>query len=365
MTRVLLNALQAGNRSGTGRYTLELARALREQTELDLSTLWPQALGTPDYNAGRLIIRPGETLSRLLDDQWRIDGFARLAGASFAHYPANVGLLRGSLPFVLTLHDLSFLHHPEWYTRSRALYYRFAVSRSARRARRIITGSAYTKADIMERLGVPEDHIDVTPYGVRAVFRPADYAAQGEAIEALGIPDQYFVYVGTLEPRKNLARLIQAWDHTASEHSFDLVIVGREGWKLDGFQSALLGARHRERIHCVGHLPETQLIAVISAARAFLWPSLFEGFGLPPLEAMACGAPVLTSNTSSLPEVCGDAAILVDPLDIDAIADGIRRLASDNRLREDYRLRGRSRAKQFTWERTAQLTMESYRRALA
>lgn len=365
MTRVLLNALQAGNRSGTGRYTLELARSLRELPGLDLSVMWPQALGTPDYNAGRLIIRSGEAVSRLIDDQWRIDGFARLAGASLAHYPANVGLLRGNLPFVLTLHDLSFLRHPEWYTRSRALYYRLAASRSAHRARRIITGSAYTKADIIQRLGIPEDLIDVTPYGVRPVFRPVDYAAQGEAIEALEIPDQYFVYAGTLEPRKNLPRLIRAWDQTASEHPFDLVIVGREGWKLDAFQSALLGARHRDRIHCVGHLPEAQLIAVISAARAFLWPSLFEGFGLPPLEAMACGTPVLSSNTSSLPEVCGDAAILVDPLNVEAIADGIRRLATDNRLREDYRLRGRARAKQFTWDRTAQLTLDAYRRALA
>ncbi len=362
--QVLLNALQAGNRSGTGRYTVELARALSEHTDIGLSLIWPDSLGMPDFPAGRVMPRPDTPWSRILDDQFRMRGMAESVGANLVHYPANVGPLRGTLPFVLTVHDLSFLRHPEWYSRSRAAYYRYAVLRSARRALRVWTVSEHARHDLIEIGGLSPNRIDVTPNGVRSVFRPADYAAQGDPLEALDIPDQYFVFVGTLEPRKNLARLVRAWDRTAGEHPFDLVIIGREGWKTDAFRAALVSSKHRNRIHLLGHLPEEQLVAVVSAARAFLWPSLFEGFGLPPLEAMACGTPVLTSNTSSLPEVCGDAAVLVDPLDEDAIGEGILRFATDNRFREDYRLRGRARAKLFTWERTAALTAEAYRHAL-
>lgn len=362
---VLMNALQASNRSGTGRYTVELCRALREHNDLGLSIVWPDSLGLPDFPTGRVLPRSDAALSRIMDDQFRMQGIARSIGASLVHYPANVGPLMGNFPFVLTVHDLSFLRHPEWYPSTRAAYYRFAVLRSARRARRVLTVSEHARQDLIEMGGLDPNGIDVTPNGVRAVFRPADYTAQGDTLDALGIPDRYFVYAGTIEPRKNLDRLVRAWDRTADQHPFDLVIIGREGWKTDGFRSALVASKHRSRIHLLGHLPEDQLIAVVSAARAFLWPSLFEGFGLPPLEAMACGTPVLTSNTSSLPEVCGNAALLVDPLDEAAIAEGILRYATDNHFREDYRLRGRARAKLFTWDRTAALTTQSYQRALS
>ena len=361
---VLMNALQAGNRSGTGRYTVELARAMAARDDVTISLAWPDNLGAPDFRAGRMVPRPDAPFSRLIDDQFRMGGIARACGADLIHYPANVGPLMGIKHFVLTVHDLSFLHHPEWFTRSRAAYYRHAVVRSARKAARIITVSQHAKDDLVALGGINADRIDVVHNGVRPVFLPATYEAQDEVLTEWELPEKYFVYAGTLEPRKNLARLVRAWDATAAEHDFDLVIIGREGWKLDAFNSALIASKHRKRIHLLGHLPEEDLIPVISAARAFLWPSLFEGFGLPPLEAMACGTPVLTSNTSSLPEVCGNAAVLVDPTDEEAIADGIRRFATDLRFREDYRLRGRARAKQFTWDRAAAQTVATYQRAL-
>lgn len=361
---VMMNALQAGNRSGTGRYTLELTQALCERGDLAMSVVWPQSLGVPAFSAGHLLPRPDDALARILDDQLRLAPLRKACRADLIHYPANVGPLLNNRPFVLTVHDLSFLRHPEWFTRSRAAYYRYTVAKSAGLAARVITVSAHAKQDLIELGGIPAERIDVIHNGVRPVFKPAHIDAQADAIEQLGLPDNYFVYAGTIEPRKNLPRLIRAWDRTAPEHPFDLVIVGREGWKLDAFHAAMVHCKHRARIHRLDHLPEAQMIAVVSAARAFLWPSLFEGFGLPPLEAMACGTPVLTSNTSSLPEVCGNAAVLVDPLDEEAIANGIRRFATDLRHREDYRLRGRARAKLFTWESAAQKTVETYHRAL-
>lgn len=361
---VLMNALQAGNRSGTGRYTIELTQALCARPGLAMSVVWPQSLGLPGFPAGHVLPRPDDALARIIDDQFRMGGLRRACRADLIHYPANVGPLFGNTPFVLTVHDLSFLRHPEWFPASRAAYYRHTVLRTARRAARVITVSAHAKQDLIEIGGIPEDQIDVIHNGVRPVFKPAHIDAQAEAIDVHELPDNYFVYAGTLEPRKNLARLVRAWDRTAAEHPFDLVLVGREGWKLDAFLAAIVSSKHRPRIHRLDYLPEDELIAVISAARAFLWPSLFEGFGLPPLEAMACGTPVLTSNTSSLPEVCGNAAVMVDPLDEEAIASGIRRFATDLRHREDYRLRGRARAKLFTWDAAAEKTAATYHLAL-
>lgn len=362
--QVLLNALQAGNRSGTGRHVVELARALSARPELQLSMAWPQSLPAPDFPAGSVLPRADEGIARLWEDQWHMGRLARAVGARLVHYPANVGAMAGESPFVLTVHDCSFLRHPEWFTKSRAAYYRFAVPWTARRARRIITVSQHAKEDLAELAGIPLDRIDVVHNGVRDVFKPAHIDSQDEAITELNLPERYFVYAGTIEPRKNLPRLLRAWDASATEHEYGLVLVGREGWKMQELDLALMRCRHRDRVRLVGHLPEARMMAVVSAARAFLWPSLFEGFGLPPLEAMACGTPVMASNTSAMPEVLGDAAVLVDPLDEDAMAAEILRFAQDHRHREDYRLRGRARAKLFTWEKAAEKTVESYARAL-
>jgi glycosyltransferase involved in cell wall biosynthesis len=361
---VLMNALQAGNRSGTGRYVVELCRALAQRQDLSLSIAWPQSLGAPDFPAGRVIPRADDAWSRIMDDQLHMPRLAGTAGAQLMHYPANVGPVFGRTPYVLTVHDLSFIRHPDWFLSSRANYYRSLVPRTARRAARVIAVSEHARQDLVELAGIDPDRIDVVHNGVLDVFRPATIEAQDEVLTHYNLPERYFVFAGTLEPRKNLPRLIRAWDSTADEHPYDLVLIGREGWKMQELQMEMVRAKHRARIHMLGHVPEPHLIALISAGRAFLWPSLFEGFGLPPVEAMACGCPVLTSNTSAMPEVCGDAAILVDPRDVDAMAAGIRRFAADHRFREDYRLRGRARAQKFTWARAAEKTAETYTRAL-
>lgn len=362
--RVLLNALQAGNRSGTGRYTLELMHALMARNDIDLSVAWPlDALPDSVPRGLQVLGQRGSAVSRIIADQWT---FPRRYSSSFhlLHYPANVGPLQGSGRNILTVHDLSFCHHPEWFTRSRAAYYRFAVPASARRAARIIADSEATRNDLVTLARVPEDRIDVVPLGVSENFQPADATAQAAVRTRYHLPERFFLFMGTLEPRKNLPRLVEAWSSLADVIPEDLVLAGRWGWRREELMAALVKSGQRERIHLTDYIAYADLPAVISAARAFVWPSLFEGFGLPPLEAMACGTPVLTSNTSSLPEVVGDAALLVDPKSPAEIAHGLRRLSEDNNLRADLAQRGRTRAATFTWQRTAEETVATYRRAL-
>jgi glycosyltransferase involved in cell wall biosynthesis len=276
------------------------------------------------------------------------------------HYPASIGPLDGGPNVVVTVHDCIFMRHPDWFRWERAEYYRWAGCRSARRAARVIADSQATAYDLRELIGVPDSRIDVVPLGVDGQFRPAT----AEAIETVRaqykLPESYFLYVGTLEPRKNLAAVVRAWDCVAEEIEEDLVIAGRTGWKTEEMLAAIRQAKHRDRVHLPGFIEQTDLVPAISAAQVFVWPSLFEGFGLPVLEAMACGTPVLTSTTSSLPEVAGDAALLVDPESDEAIAEGMKRLSRDDVLRARLSAAGLQRAAEFTWTRTAELTLKTY-----
>ncbi len=369
--RILLNALQAGNRSGTGQYCAKLAQWLPAvDPPMELHLLWPDEIAPPpiegeDRHVHVTAAPASSALRRISLDQWGGVRIARAEGVDLIHYPANIGALIGRFPSVLTVHDLSFFRNPEWFTASRAAYYRWAAARSVLRARRIIADSHATAKDLRERLGVAAERIDVVHLGVDAHFQPAPETAQTAAREALDLPDRFLLYYGTFEPRKNLPRLIEAWDRSASVHGRHLVLAGRTGWKTGPVKDARDRAAHRDWIHLPGFVASADLPVLLSAADAFVWPSLWEGFGLPPLEAMACGVPVLTSNVASLPEVVGDAALAVDPLDLDALTDGIRRIAEDETLRAALRAKGLKRAQSFTWAKTARETAAAYARALA
>jgi glycosyltransferase involved in cell wall biosynthesis len=298
----------------------------------------------------------------LLFARARLTGLSKIAGADLIHCPANFCSGRSRIPQVLTVHDLSFLRHPEWFRVDRAAYYSYAIRRSVRLARRIIADSRATATDLESLLGVSPARIDVVPLGVGAEFQPATAERVDAVRKQYDLPEAFFLYVGTHEPRKNLARLVEAWNSIADEYPQDLVLAGRAGWKSAHLTAAIAASPHAARIHRPGYVPRRDLPALLSAADAFVYPSLFEGFGLPPLEAMACGTPVLTSATSSLPEVVGNAAVLVDPTDIASIADGLLRvLAEATALRQH----GPQRAAAFTWERCAAATIAIYRAALS
>lgn len=364
--RILLNGLQAGNRSGTGRYTIELARRLAARDDVEVRLVWPWNFAAPEGVDHRTLSRHAAgALRRLTYDQVGIRREARQWDADLVHFPANIGPVAKMRNAVLTIHDLSFYHDPSWFKASRAIYYRTAVGQSAHSATRIVADSRTTADDVHTYLGIPTGRIDVAPLGVDAHFARADDGAIARVIERYKLPAPFFLFVGTVEPRKNVARLVRAWDKVARDLDHGLVIAGRDGWKTGAVDAEIGGVSQPERLRRIGYIEYKDLPALYSAAAAFVWPSLWEGFGLPPLEAMACGCPVVTSNVSSLPEVCADAALLIDPQNEAALVQALLRIVRDEKLRANLVDAGRARAAQYTWDRTADATAASYRAALA
>jgi glycosyltransferase involved in cell wall biosynthesis len=364
--RVLVNALQANNRSGTGVYVLELAKRLPTLAVADeVVFAWPKdfaVLPEGKLPNAQFVERGFDgPAARLRYDQWGIRSDIRAYKADVVHYPANVGSVFPMRNMVVTIHDMTFFLHPEWYRYERAQYYRWAVEWSARHAARIIAVSQATKNDITEILKIPADRIEVVNQGADERFAPATEEQQAAARAAYGLPHRYILYYGTIEPRKNLERLIQAWLSIVDKTDCDLAIAGRIGWKTQSIIDCAKRSLHRGRIHFPGFIADEDLPAVISAAEVVALPSLYEGFGNAIQEGMACGVPVLTSNNSSMPEVAGGAAVLVDPYRIESIADGLRRLLEDGALRAECITKGNVRAPQLSWTKTAEGALRVYR----
>ena len=268
--------------------------------------------------------------------------------------PAHVIPLTYRRPSVATVHDLGFHHFPLAHTLPQLLYLRWSTRHNAQRGRRVIADSAATKADLVRFNHIDPEKIDVVYPGAEPELRPETSEQKIAAVRnKYGISAPYLLYLGTLQPRKNLSRLIEAF--VASEVEQSLVLAGRRGWMASSLFTLIqnLDPAIRNRIVTPGFIANEDKAALISGAEALLLPSLYEGFGFPVLEGNACGTPVLCSNSSSLPEVAGDAALLVDPLDADALAAAIRRITKDQELREGLRQAGLENARRFNWERAA------------
>jgi glycosyltransferase involved in cell wall biosynthesis len=265
---------------------------------------------------------------------------------------------------VVTIHDVIHLMFPQYLPNRMALSYaRLSIGLAARRATRVMTVSESSKRDILRYVQIPPDKVDViyNAYDERFGVEPKEEDVV-RVRERYQLHDEFVLYAGNVKPHKNLERLIQAFDLVRKRglDHLKLVLIGDEISKY----AALRRAVHRHRLHqyvrFLGYLPEQTLAVMYRLAGVFVFPSLYEGFGLPPLEAMASGTPVVTSNVSSLPEVAGDAAVLVDPYDPGAIADGIHRVLTDEGLRRDLRRRGLARAHQFSWEQSVRRVREIY-----
>jgi glycosyltransferase involved in cell wall biosynthesis len=265
---------------------------------------------------------------------------------------------------VVTIHDLALLRWPEQVPARRYRYLAKAIPDAVRRADRVIAVSEATKRDIVELLLASPEKVVVTPLGVDSRFSPPD----PEAIDAFqarhGITRPFILSVGTLEPRKNLPRLLEAFASLLDKIPHDLVLVGPEGWRQGELRERLEQLKLGDRLRMTGFVADEELPFWYAAADVVAIPSLYEGFGLPVLEAMASGGVVVTSNVSSMPEVAGDGALLVEPQSVEAIADGLTRAVQDAELRESIRARGLARAREFTWRRTAELTARVYREVL-
>jgi glycosyltransferase involved in cell wall biosynthesis len=270
-------------------------------------------------------------------------------------------------PGIVTIYDLSFFLFPQRFQPWRRLYLRWGTFYSARRARRVVVISANTKRDVVSLLGVPEDRIDVVPCGVDEDFQPTEDPQSLSALrERHDLPPRMILFVGTIEPRKNLTTLLKSYALLRREiNPPPLVIAGPKGWRHQEVLSLAGELGLLDDVFFPGYIAREELPHWYAAADLFVYPSLYEGFGLPPLEAMACGTPVVASNTSSLPEVIGEAGILVEPTNVEELAQAMRRVLTDPSLRESLRAKGLERAHTLTWQRTAEDTVRVYDRATA
>ena len=273
-------------------------------------------------------------------------------------------------PVVVSIHDLSFEHLPDTFHRRSRIQLRLTVRHSARRAAKILTLSEHTRRDIIETYGVDESRITAIPLAAPRHFSPVEDTRELQRVRHnYGIDGKYILSVGSIQPRKNLARLVQAYarvraslrDKQTETEWPKLVLVGKHAWLYDETLRALNETGVADSVILTGYVPETDLPALYSGALCFIYPSYFEGFGLPPLEAMKCGAPVIVGDRTSLPEVVGDAALTVDPFDVSSIAGAIEKLINDSGLRRELSVKGQQRAETFDWRKTAQQTLDVYR----
>ncbi|HXC72914.1 MAG TPA: glycosyltransferase family 1 protein [Pyrinomonadaceae bacterium] len=268
-------------------------------------------------------------------------------------------------PVVVSIHDLSFEHLPETFKRRSRTQLRLTVRHSARRAARIISLSEHGRRDIIETYGITPERVSAIPLAAPSDFGPVqDYRELQRVRQTYGINGDYILSVGSIQPRKNLARLVQAYASLRGNKSVDklpkLVLVGKCGWLYDETLRALKETGVADTVVLTGYVPQEDLPALYSGALCFVYPSYFEGFGLPPLEAMKCGAPVIVGNKTSLPEVVGDAALTVDPFDVEAIASAMKSVIDNPALREDLSIKGQTRAQAFDWRETARKTLAIY-----
>jgi glycosyltransferase involved in cell wall biosynthesis len=284
------------------------------------------------------------------------------ARADLFHATDSVAPWPSPVPGVVTIHDLTFLRHPELVTPAARRYYS-RVPRSAGRAGAVIAVSAATKRDVVTMLGVPEDRVHVVPLAADAAFRPMhDTAVLRATRDRYGLPGRFVLFVGTREPRKNLPALLDACSAVRDGgRAVPLVLVGEKGWLADDLERRV---RTEQNVLALGGVPAEELVAIYNLATVVALPSLDEGFGLPVVESMACGTPVVCSGEGALPEVAGDAALLVDPHDVDGIGAALTSVMEDAALRDGMRQRGFARSATFGWDRTARETAAVYRSVL-
>lgn len=283
----------------------------------------------------------------------------RVAGVDLFHAPAYTAPLWGSTPVVLSIHDVSYARHPEWYPYRRDPLRRWFYRRSARRATLVITISEFSKREIVAAYDIPPDRIVVTPLGVSDQFRPPPESARAAAAER---DRPFLLHVGDLHARRNLGIVVRALARLRDVRPM-LVLVGVDRGLAEPLlaEAARLGVA--DAIDIRGRVPDAELVTLYQRCRALVYPSRYEGFGFPLIEAMACGAPVIASNASAIPEVTGSAAVLLDPDDDAGFADAIGRVLADAVHAADLRARGLARAAQFTWADVAARTIDAYRRA--
>ena len=353
------------SRAGIGQYILGLVEALSEidhenefvllQSRKDHTLLTDQenflrkSLWTPSHHRLEQLFLPLEITPLRLD---------------VLHSPDFIPPFRRDCKSVITVHDLAFLLYPHFLTQESACYYG-QIDRAVRHADHIIADSSSTKRDIISFLGVPESKITVIYAAANPMYRSVDDdMALREVRKKYAIDRPFLLFVSTIEPRKNLPTLLRAFRKLLDDYRVEakLVVAGQRGWSCDEVFAVAESLSLIDELAFLGHVPLNDLVLLYNAARAHVHPSFYEGFGLPPLEAMACGTPTIVANVSSLPEVVANAGILVAPEDVDGWTVAMWRVLTDDSLHSELTEKGLKRAQHFSWQKAAQETLDLYKR---
>jgi len=377
--RIALDGLPlAKPKTGIGHYTFELARglaAVAPEKQFELVAPVPletfvEGAGGGDASSPPANLRVVQANESALNEHWWTIGlplYVQQNGVALFHGTNYNVPLWNRCRTIVTIHDLSLILHPHTHeadlVRNAARYF----PATARMASKIITDSGSVKREICEHLRVRPEKVAVVPLAPRRAFRPIEAGQQTEdSRRRLGIEDEFLLFVGTVEPRKNLLTLVRALAELMRHTDLrpQLVIAGQKGWLTDELFALIEQSGLSPRIHFTGYISDEDLATLYSSCRLCIYPSLYEGFGLPPLEAMSCGAPVITSRIPVIMETVGEAARLIEPTNVSELADSIIELWESGEERERLSELGRIRAAGFTWERTARLTLDVYSEVL-
>jgi alpha-1,3-rhamnosyl/mannosyltransferase len=375
--KILFNCLSVAYPiSGVGEYTLQLGKALEAllgdrmvfwfgknlpgYRHVDFDSPIPTFANRVQYHLGGGLRKiPGLTIMLHLWRDRKFRSYTRRVKPSLYHETRYALFRFDDGPTVITVYDLSFVRHPEWHPADRAEYLERYFLKRISNVDAVITISEFSKKEITSLLGIRPDKIYVTPLGADRTFSPGKK-------EVKGLPNEYILSLGNLEPRKNLVTLLDAYRSLPKKlrERFPLVIAGASGWHTEALKKALQLFPGREKPILTGYVPKKLLPDLYRGASLFVYPSLYEGFGLPVIEAMACGVPVLASNAASLPEVVGDAGVLVGPRDVNHLKEAMKELLEDEKARRALAEKGIARAKLFSWDKCARQTLSVYERSL-
>jgi len=366
----LARALMVGGIDGIGNYTKKLMGSLATHPGIEI---FPISYGhavprSPDLRTGMQFARYSMLAASSAISGLSFPGTKKLAAqVDLIHAPDHFIPDHGKIPIVASIMDAIPLSHPEWVSAKLRGMKNILWKRTATWASQIITVSEYSKQEIARHFSFNENRIIAIPLGVgKKWFQPLDSYVMQAVLDRHNLPQHYFLVVGTLQPRKNVARIIEAWRSLPAgiRNEVPLVVVGRAGWRCEDVIETLTLPGRGNSLRWLKHLPDDELFAVLKGATALVFPSLCEGFGLPVVEAFAAGTPVITSNTTSLPEVAGDAALLVNPLDVEDIANAMQLMVEKKELANIFRKKGKERALLYSWGKTASMTIDVYKKTL-
>ncbi len=359
----LLAAAPGYRRAGIHQYIYQVLRRLPPQHEYLVFTRYRQPLGGPTLRTVPSRWPTERRLVRILWEQAAWPLLAQQQRVDLLHSMAFVLPVVLPAPAVVTVYDLSFVHYPHSFPALQQWYLRWQTAQACRRARRVIVISQSGGQDVQRFFGVPPQRIDVISPGIDEMYAPPEPQAIAAFRQRRQLPQQFVLHVGTLQPRKNIPLLLEAFARLPLSQ-VHLVLVGGKGWMYEEIFARVTALGLQERVHFAGYVPDAELPLWYGAAALLALPSLYEGFGLPLVEAMACGCPVLAANVSSLPEAVGEAGLLLPPDDAQAWAEGMTAVLQDAALRATMVANGLVQAGQFSWERAGVETAVSYQRAL-